>query len=936
METTGGSDSNGDVASSGRSVMSVWNWFRLRLAAIRRRREREKELDRELESHLELEAEEQLDSGLSPDEARYAARRAFGNTTLIREDVRTIWSMVWLERLASHGKYAARSLRKNPGFTVVAVLTLALGIGANTAIFSTIDAVMLRPLPFPAADQLVRIYSTKNGIPIRGTSAAGGPSVLDMLDFAQNSHSFQKMVAYDAWRKNVSFGNSAEPQQMRVGLVPAAYFEVLEIEPIVGRLFTDQENLEGKNYVAAIGARLWRERFAADQRILGQKIRINDELYAIVAVMPDVIPEWMESARVGPIEVWTPFASSGVLSESSRGVRGDFALARMKPGVSLEQAQTDLATIAARLAAEYPVDEGVGVAVKRLSDTRVGTLRPMLFLLMGAVSLILLIACVNLANLLLARNSARQRELSVRAALGAARGELIRQLLAETLLLSLMGGAVGLALAQIGVASLTRIHPANLSQLASIGIDWRVLGFTVLVSLATSLLFGVGPALTVTRLNLAEALKQGGRSGTSGRPAQRVRNLLVVAEMAMSLLLLVGATLLVRSIMSLEHQRLGIRREHLLKGHFYLPPVRYPNPGAITRFNDQFATSVRALPGVVEATVTTVYPPNNGWTQMLDIPGHPATRIQDIPSAQFGVADAHFLRTLGIPLIQGRDFAESDSATSPPVAMISEEFKRRYFATQDPIGRKIHIGPPPFLQIAPGANITDSADVTVIGVAGDFRNAGLAYAPEPQIVVLYSQHPLVNYGFKDIVIRTASEPRLLAPEIRRQLQELDPDMPFAEVQTMDELVEAQTGAALHHHSVGFLCRSGSDPCRCRNLRRGFLSGGATPAGTGGADCARRQPRNCSLASAEARPGNGHDRRGHRTPWRMGDAEIDKRPFVRHFACRSGDVRRRGRLLAYRRGDRKRHPRRTSHDHRPGTDTSPRLRLRTITSWVYCR
>jgi predicted permease len=789
MEATGGSGGDGNVAGSGRSVMSARNWLSSRLAAFRERRDREKDLDRELKAHLDLEAEEQQESGLSPEEARYAARRAFGNTTLVQEDVHEIWNLGWLERFQRDVKYAARSLRKNPVFTLAAVLTLALGIGANTAIFSTIDALMLRPLPFSAADQLVRIYSTKNGIPIRGTSAAGGPSVLDMRDFAQDSHSFQKMVAYDAWRKNVSFGNSAEPEQMRVGLVPAAYFEVLDVQPIMGRLFTEDENQLGKHYVAAISARLWKDRFAGDSAILGRKIRINDELYVIVAVMPDVIPEWMESARVGPIEVWTPFVSSGVLPESSRAERGDFALARMKPGVSLEQAQADLAAIAAQLAAAYPVDEGIGVAVKRLSDTRVGTLRPMLFLLMGAVSLILLIACVNLANLLLAR----QRELSVRAALGAGRGDLIRQLLAETLLLSLIGGAVGFALARIGLASLTRMRPPGLPQLDSIGIDWRVLAFALLVSLAASLLFGVAPALTGTRLNLVDALKQGGRSGSSGRPTQRLRNLLVVTEMAMSLMLLVGATLLVRSIMLLDHQHLGIRQDHLLKGHIYVPGVHYPNPGAIARFCDGFATRVRALPGIIDATVTTVYPPNNGWTQMLDIPGHPFTRIQDIPSAQFGLADSHFLRTLGIPLIQGRDFAESDSATSPPVALIGEGLKSRYFPTEDPIGRQIHIGPPPFLQIAPGANISDSADVTIIGVVGDFRNAGLAHPPEPQITVLYSQHPVVNYGFKDIVIRTASEPRLLVPEIRRTLHELDPDMPFAEVQTIEELVLAQTG-----------------------------------------------------------------------------------------------------------------------------------------------
>lgn len=773
--------------------MSIGNWLSSRLAGLRGRQNRAEEFDRELESHLELEAGEQQESGLSPEEARYAARRAFGNITLVREDVRAIWSMAWMERFARDVKYAARSLRKTPGFTIVAVLTLALGIGANTAIFSALDALMLRPLPFPAADQLVRIYSTKNGVPIGN---GGGPSPLDVRDFAQSSHSFQKLVAYDAWRKNVSFGDSGgDPEQMRVGLVSAAYFQILGVEPIMGRLFTDDENQEGKHYVAAISARLWKSRFAGDNAILGRKIRINDELYTIVAVMPDVIPEWMESWRPGLmlIEVWTPFAFPDAWSESSRGGRGDGALARMTPGVSLEQAQADLSTIAARLAATHPVDQGIGVAIRRIADTRVGKLRPMLFLLMGAVSLILLIACVNLANLLLARNSARQRELAVRAALGAGRGGLVRQLLAETLLLSLIGGAVGLALARIGVASLASRHPRDLSQLGSIGIDWRVLAFALLASLVTSLFFGLAPALTGTRLDLVEALKQSGRSGTSGPASQRLRNVLVVTEMAMSLMLLVGASLLVRSILRLEGQGLGIRQDHLLKGHIYLPGVRYPDPAAITRFCDEFAARVRALPGVIEATVTTLYPPNNGWTQMLNILGHPLTRIQDIPSAQFGVADAHFLRTLGIPLIRGRDFAESDSATSPSVALISEKFRQRYFLTEDPVGRKIHIGPPQFLQITPGRNTSDSADVTIIGVIGDFKNAGLALPPEPQIVALYSQHPLVNYGFKDIVIRTASEPRLLAPEIRRQLHELDSDMPFAEVQTMDELVEAQTG-----------------------------------------------------------------------------------------------------------------------------------------------
>jgi len=778
--------------------MSILERFLSQVFARVQRRRKTQEFARELQADLELEAEEQQDSGVSAEEARYAALRAFGNTSLITEDVRSVWTTRWLEGLLRDLRYAGRALRKNPGFAVIAILTLAMGIGANSAIFSTINALMFRPLPFTEAKQLVRIFSTKYGALLtpNGAGRNGGPSGMDMRDFARNSHTFEQMVAYDTWRKNVSFGEGAgEPEQMQVGLVPPTYFEILDVHPLMGRLFTEAESQPGKNYVAAISVQLWERRYARDSAILNRKIRINDELYVIVAVIPDVIPEWMESRgrESGTIQVWTPLALSGIWTEEARGARGFSTLARMKPGVSLEQAQADLSTIAAALAAEHSIDRDIGVSVKPLAETRAGNLRPMLLLLMGAVSLILLIACLNLANLLLARNSARQRELALRTALGAGRAGLVRHLLAETLLLSLIGAAVGLLLAQFGLTALSRAHPKNLPQLDSLSLDFHVLLFTFVVSIVTSLLFGLAPALTGTRIDLVDALKQGGHSGSSGPGSQRMRRMLVVLEMAMSMVLLVGASLLSQSIVRLEHQNLGIRADHLLKGHFYLPGIRYSDPAAITRFCEEFARRVRTLPGVVEATVTTAFPPNNGWFQMLGIPERPATRRDDIPSAQFGVADAHFLTTMGIPLIRGRDFAESDNANSPPVALVNEAFVRRYFPTEDPIGRRMHIGPPAFLNIDPGSDISDSSDVTIIGVTGNFRNAGLVAPPDPHITVLYAQHPLVNYGFKDIVIRTTSEPRQLAAEIGRQLQQLDVDMPFAEVQTIQEVVEQQTG-----------------------------------------------------------------------------------------------------------------------------------------------
>ncbi len=772
--------------------------FLARLGNLAPKQRNEERLREEIEEHLALQTVDNLRAGLPPAEARRQAMLQFGAVESIKEDYRAERRILFIDTLAQDIRYALRMLRKNPGFTSVAVLTVALGIGANTAIFSVIESVMFRPLPFSAPDRIVRIESIKDGIPItpNGSGRTGGPSPMDMRDFAQANRTFENMAVYETWRKNVSFdGPGIEPDQMWVGLVPGAYFEILDVKPIAGRLFTKEESDVGTNYVAAISSQLWKTRYAGDRAILGRKIRINDEPYTIVGVMPDVIPEWMESKA---IQIWTPFAfadlSGDIWTEAGRGGRGYASLARMKPGVSMEQAQADLATIAAGMAAAHPIDRGIGVALERLSETRAHNLRPMLFLLMGAVSLILLIACANLANLLLARNSVRERELAMRAALGAGRGRLVAQLLVETLLLSLIGGGVGLILARIGTATLARMHPDNLPQLASIGVDRRVLLFTVVVSLLTSLIFGLGPALTGARLNLATALKLGSRSGTAGSRSRRMRNVLVVMEMAMSLMLLVGASLLVQSIVRLQRQQLGIRQDHLLTGHFYLPGVRYPNPGAIARFCDQFSDRVRALPGVEAASVSSIYPPNYNWTQMLGIPGHPATRLEDIPSAKFALTDDHFLRTFGIPLIRGRDFAESDSEASPPVALITEGLGRKYFATEDPIGRRVHIGPPQFLHIPPGSDITDSADVTIVGVIGDFRNSGLASPPEPQIVVLYSQHPLVNYGFKEIVIRTASNPRLLVPEITSQLHAMDADMPFAQVRTIDEIVAQQTGS----------------------------------------------------------------------------------------------------------------------------------------------
>jgi predicted permease len=764
---------------------------------LSRLRSKEQDLDDEIGAHLAIEVKQRVEAGETPEEAERSARKQFGNVALTKETTRAAWGYAWLESPAQDLKYAVRTLRKTPGFTTVAILTLALGIGANTAMFSVVDAALLRPLPFSEPDRLVRISSTKNG------ASLGGPSTMDMRDFARANHSFEDLVVYDRWRKNVSgILGSSEAEEMVVGLVPGSYFETLRIRPLVGRLFTEQENQYGKHYVAAIGNSFWKTRYGGDPGILGRTIRINSETYVIVAVMPDVIPAWMDRTS-SPISIWTPFASTDAWTEASRGDRGSYTLGRLKPGVSYEQARADLETLAADLAREHAIDQGIGVAIEPIADTRAGPVRPLLLMLAGAVGMVLVIACSNLASLLLARNSVRYREIGVRAALGAGRWRLLRQLLIETLLLSVSGGAVGLVLWPVTAGALVRLYANatspyttgsdSLRQFWSGSVDVRVLLFTFGISMLTALLFGMAPAFSGSRVSLADTLREGGRSGTAGAGKQRFRRILVITEMALSLMLVVAAGLLAQSIIHLQGQKLGFRSDHLLKAHFYLPPTRYPNASAITRFCDEFGRRVRALPGVLDASVTTVYPPSIQWPKMFTADGSPVARTADIPTAQFGLVDTNYLRMMGMTLAAGRDFAESDTAESLPVALVNEAFVRRYFAQENPIGRKIRLGPPQGLvPLSRGDAGSGAGSMTVVGVVGNFLNAGMALPPSPQILALFRQQPDLNYGFKDIVLRTAIDPKTIAPAVARELRLLDADMPLAEIETMTDYLNDRT------------------------------------------------------------------------------------------------------------------------------------------------
>jgi len=708
-----------------------------------------------------------------------------------------MWGYTQLGSLAQDLKYAGKGIRRSPGFAAVAILILALGIGANTAVFSVVDAALLRPLPFPDSDRLVRIWSTKNG------ASVGAPSPLDLRDLAAAAYSFERLIVYDHWRKNVSgILGSNEPEETVIGLVPGAYFELLGIKPVLGRVFSEEESVYGKHYVAAIGSHFWRTRFAADPRTLGRTLRINGETYTIIAVVPDVVPGWMDDTTA-PISIWTPFAFADIYSEAQRGGRGYSSLGRLKQHVSYDEARTELATLAARLAQDHPVDRGFGATAEPLADTRAGPVGPVLLMLCAAVGMVLVIACANLASLLLARNSARSREMAVRAALGAGRARLLRQMFVEAVVLSLAGGLAGVGLSSAASGALTRMNTAGilpytaasnaLGQFWSATPEPRVLLFTLGMALLTAVLFGLAPAFTGTRVSLADTLKEGGRSGAVGFGKQRFRRVLVTTEVALSLVLVFAAGLLAQTTARLRRQDPGFRVDHLLIAHVYIPPVRYPDPDAITRFCDAFAARVRSLPGVLEASVATGYPPSLPWQQMFTVPGSPFSRTTDVPVARFAAVDTRYLRTLGLPLVSGRDFADTDTPTGVPVAVVNEEFARRYFPNQDPIARQIHPGPPPGVPTVPLQDFgSSSRNIAIIGVVRNFMNRGMALPPAPQIFTLFRQTPGLNFGFKDIIVRTTTHPESIVPAVARELKALDADIPLGEIRSMETHMGSQT------------------------------------------------------------------------------------------------------------------------------------------------
>jgi predicted permease len=758
-------------------------WRRLLFYARRDRFDRE--LEEEMRFHLEMKAEENLAAGLSKEEARYAARRQFGNQTLLQEVSHDMWSFRALEALAQDLRYGLRMMIKNPGFTAVAALTLALGIGANTAIFSVVNGVLLRPLPYEEPDRLTLL--TEYG----AESGEMAVSYLNFVDWRAQNRVFEKIGVYK--RENYNLTGAGEPERLLVAQMSADVFAALRVKATLGRVYTNDEDKPGGNPVVVLSHGLWQRRFGGDASVVGRALTLNDRSYTVVGVMPQ---GFHFPTRV---EMWTPV---GPLSDQETWkMRGNhpglYALARLKPGVTLEQARADMKNVTAALEKQYPdTNQGTGAMITPLLENYVSDVRRALYVLLGAVGFVLLIACANVASLTLARDSARQKEIAVRVALGAGRWRIARQLLTESALLALIGGGLGLPLAQWGVAAILAISPEGaIPRVSEIGIDSSALFFTAAVSILTGIVFGLAPALQASHPDMQEALKETGR-GVTGR-RRWLRSAMVVTEIALTLVLLLGAGLMIRSFFRLRQVDPGFATENTLSFTISLPERNYPDaePDKRINFFNQVKEKIAVLPGVQSVGLSSGLPLGaNHWWESFTIAGQPDPPPSQTPKMEVCVADIGYFETLRIPLLRGRWFNERDNRAhlkpedlkgKTPIQqfvaglqsiVIDEEFAGRYWPNENPIGRQIRLG----RSDGPFANAA-----TVVGVVGRVKMEGLRNNTD----LAQGYFPFRQLPFSAMIftVRTRLDPEQLIASVRRQAQAVDPNQPIYNVRTLEQL-----------------------------------------------------------------------------------------------------------------------------------------------------
>ncbi len=743
-----------------------------RLRALLRRKQLERELDDELQHHLEREAEQHVARGLSLDEARAAALKSFGGVTQAKEACRDARGVRVFEELWHDLRYGVRMLRKQPGFTAIAVITLALGIGANTAIFTVVNAVLLKALPFPDSDRLVVI---NEGTQAQPELAVAYP---DYLDWRAQQTVFEDLAASLVTGGVLTGGG--EPERVFGRRASASFFTTLGVAPHVGRVFNEAEDRLGGARVVVLSHALWQRRYGGDPQLIGRAVNYNGESYTVVGVLPANFDYYGQANANN--DLFLPLGQmTGEPYMQKRDSHPNLrVVARMKQGVTVERARVEMQAIAARLATQYPATNvGVGVTLRSLLDDYVGDVRLTLWVLLGAVVLVLLIACANVANLLLARAAVRRREIAVRLALGAGRGRVVRQLLTESLLISLVGGACGALLAAWGVSLLTRFSPDDFPRLEDVRLDWRVLGFTLFVTALTGIVFGLAPALQTARVELQTALKAGGRNLTGG--GQGLRGAFVVIEIALSLTLLVGAGLLLRSFHRLMQVDPGYDPQNVLTLRVRLPDARYRERAQVLGFLQQVLPRIAALPGVERACLTTGVPLGRSDEDEFVIAGQPEPAKEQMPVALKQWVSADYHKTFGITLLAGRYLSARDTADVSPVVLVDEDLARKYFP-----------------QLAAGAVVGQRLKFTgegeqwreIVGVVRHIRHEALDEQPRVQVYGPYEQmNPrwLVEVGrAMDVGVKSSVEQRALVEAIRREVQALDPELPLSHIRTLNE------------------------------------------------------------------------------------------------------------------------------------------------------
>jgi predicted permease len=746
--------------------------------------DRDDRIEREIRAHLDLEAEERVADGMSETDARYAARRAFGNVTRTQEDVRAVWTRRWLDELGQDARYALRTLRKSPGFTTVAVVTLALGIGANTAIFSVVNAVILQPLGYPKPEQL-QFLTTRFE---RGERGHGSFSPAEYWELTEINQSFSVAGAFVIGEANLAARD--RPRRVTRATVNAELLEALAVQPEHGRWFRRQETRAGGPALAMLSYDLWQTDFGARDDMIGRTIEVDGVMREVIGIVPAGF-DLMDRQ----VELWTPLQ----LAPAIRQYRASHflsVLGRLKDGVAPAQAEAELASLVASWgervgASGHVFTRGEHVMqMEPLQDEIVGSARRVLWLLQAAVGLVLLVACANLANLLLARAGARRRELAVRTALGASWGRLLRQFTAEGIVLSLLGASLGLGLAWAGVRTLSVAYPDGLPRLADIAVDPVVLGFTLLVSVLTGVAFGLVPLLQVSAAGFGRLLKDAGTRG--GASARRVRGALVAGEVAIAVVLVVGAGLMVRTVVNLMNVDAGFERSRLVTFGVALPAATYSTFDRQVQVYQRLIDRFRAMPGVDNVSIVSGLPPQRGangfGTDVED--STPRRDVLDVVD-YYQTVTAGYFEAMRIPIVRGRAFREADRIGAP-VAVINETFARTFWKDLDPIGRRVR---PRFGEETPAA--------TVVGVAKDVKQGGVGRATGTELYLLLEQLPhifptapalnsilrsITDSGTMNIVLRSGVPMATLQPAIASAVREADPSLPVIGLRPMDDVI----------------------------------------------------------------------------------------------------------------------------------------------------